>query len=793
MAEQSRGQSTKKLIGAGPFLGVVTNHLDPTYMGAIEVLLLKGTTGDASEQGQTVIVQYLSPFYGVTSVNAEGNDSSSFDSVQKSYGMWMVPPDIGVTVMCIFVDGDINSGFWIGCVQDRFQNHMIPGIAASKFVEMTPAQEQIYQTRYLPVAEFHKRSKSLEIGSPDTFTKPIHPFADRLLSQGLLLDTIRGVTSSSARREVPSRVFGISTPGPEDLNTKNTLPVYNANIKVSRLGGSQFVMDDGDKEGQNELIRIRTRTGHQILLHNSADLIYIGNSKGSAWIELTSNGKIDVYAEDSISLRTEQDFNLRADRDVNIEAGRSLNLNAFGGMELNCVDRFYLMCKHDAKINIDGNTNWTTGASMKLKSELDSNWFVGTDLFVQTGKTTNFTSGDTTFITSKNNWDLVVKNDTLITTSGNVGINTIKNNNFTSGLDTNIYSASNSNFTTLNNTNIKSAGQHIEKASQIHMNGPTPTTAAQAATAKSATLPAIPLQPVKLEIFALPNRNKNMGWSNGKFYRTGNISSICVRSPTHEPWDQHENINPSQFTPDKTSRVISIPTDGPYVTGNAQTDIGFPTNTTPPNVPASKNASSNEAYLQAVLVNSGITDPIKLAAIMAQCKVESDLFKTTREYASGNEYENRKDLGNNQPGDGARYKGRGFIQLTGRSVYAAMTKYFNAGVDFTANPELVEGLEWAAKSVLYFFNVFKPKGFKNRTMTQPYQDTTAFWDDYLSVSALVNGGTNGLARRQQYYAEYKQKFTTQGITPAGTVGTGTGGVLTDSYGNPVRSGQGGDT
>ena len=72
-------------------------------------------------------------------------------------------------------------------------------------------------------------------------------------------------------------------------------------------------------------IRLRTRTGHQILMHNTEDLIYVGNAKGTAWIELSSNGKIDIYARDSISVHTENDLNFTADRDINFQAGREFN------------------------------------------------------------------------------------------------------------------------------------------------------------------------------------------------------------------------------------------------------------------------------------------------------------------------------------------------------------------------------------------------------------------------------------------------------------------------------------
>ena len=724
--------SDESYISPGPYLAKVVNHLDPTYMGGLEVTIIKAIPGLSETQSSNVIVKYCSPFFGQTSSKFEGNNSADFNDVQKSYGFWMVPPDIGATVMVMFIEGDINQGYWFGCVPDTYQNQMTPGIAASQFSAVSPADEAKYGTKLLPVAEYHKKSRGMEIPTPDTFTKAIHPFADRLLQQGLLLDTIRGVTSSSARREVPSMVFGISTPGPVD--TSVNAPRKNIGFKgsdqvripVSRLGGTQFVMDDGDKDGQNELVRIRTRTGHQILLHNSSDLIYISNSKGSAWVELTSNGKIDIYAEDSISVHTEQDFNFRADRDVNIEAGRNVNISAAGGMELNSVDRFYLVCDGNGKILVGGDLNVAVGSDLRQEAGGNASFVGSSNVFIATGGTMNQTaSGD---------WK--------------VGAGT---------------------------SNITS-GEHRETAGRIEMNGPPALIPGDR--------PAIEV-PQKLVRFTLPNRSARAGWSNGNFYRSGSISSIMQRVPTHEPWDQHENINPSQFSAANTDVQVNEPVD---TKGGATSGTGaVPVNKNPIAVPSSRSGSANEQYLQSVLIQAGITDPIKLAQFMGQCKHESGYFQYLEEIASGAAYEGRSDLGNTQSGDGVKFKGRGFIQCTGRVNYQSMTKYFN--VDFVNNPTKLADLEWAAKSVLWFFNVARKPGFKNRTMTQPYSDTTAFWEDTLSVSAMVNGGKNGLQERIKFFNEYKEKFTTQGIAPQGTVGTGSGGSLVDSSGAPVRSGQ----
>jgi hypothetical protein len=343
---------------AGPFLARVISHQDSSFMGTLQVELLR-PVGNNAGSSELRTVSYLSPFYGTTSARYLGQDPNDYNQTQKSYGMWMVPPDVGTTVMVIFIQGDVKRGFWIGCVPDENMNFMVPGIAAT---------EQVVEGgNRAPVAEYNKKLNN-STADPTTYTKPRHPFYDKLVTQGLDQDDTRGITTSSSRREAPSMVFGISTPGPVDKRpgaTKGPMGQADSQIPnafVSRLGGATFVMDDGDSAflrktdaskgppeyaaieqnetggdvtiPHNELVRIRTRTGHQILLHNSEDLIYIGNAKGTTWIELTSNGKIDIYAKDSVSVHSENDINFTADRDINFTAKRNFNLNSAGANNL---------------------------------------------------------------------------------------------------------------------------------------------------------------------------------------------------------------------------------------------------------------------------------------------------------------------------------------------------------------------------------------------------------------------------------------------------------------------------
>ena len=738
-----------KLPSPGPYIAEITNHLDPTYMGSLEVALIKGVVNNINNQSETYIVRYLSPFYGVTSLRFEGTNSGDFNDVQKSYGMWMVPPDVGSRIMVIFIDGDPNQGYWFGCVQDMYQNHMVPGIAASKQTVLTKEQERKYGTDVLPVAEFNKQTQGLENPNPNKIGKPVHPFADRLLAQGLLLDSTRGVTSSGARREVPSQVFGISTPGPLDTSpgAKRGQVGYEEkrSVPVSRLGGSTFVMDDGDVNGQNELVRIRTRTGHQILLHNSQDLIYIANSKGTAWLELTSNGKIDIYARDSVSIHTEQDFNFRADRDINLEAGRNVNIRALGNMETNVAGHYFLIVEDNAKIAIRKDKEETVGEDCKLS--------VGQDMH------------------------LLATNNTMLSTGKQF--------------------------------NIAAGGQLRETASAVHMNGPA------AASAEAATLPP------QLSTYTLPNRAPNAGWASGNFFKAPDIKSIMQRVPTHEPWDQHENVNPAKFSPPATdqnlqSRASSGVADNPAV--GIQTPANTPSvvpGTCDPKFAKDINSSTAQAGIAAIkkaCKDLDLTSPYAVASLLGIAGGESrwkvvtenfnyqaarllqvfpSVFKGNQELAqkyAGNPNNSLpeflygyttakgKGLGNILPGDGGKFIGRGYIQITGRANYSRYSQQMfdkgrvNSATAFIDNPELLNDPKIAAEvGVLYMLDRVK------LGQTDPGYFESAY--------KAVGLGTPDIYQTKKGFYECFYAQLSSGI-----VGTGTGGILTDSQGNPVRTG-----
>ena len=134
-----------------------------------------------------------------------------------------------------------------------------------------------------------------------------------------------------------------------------------------------------------------------------------------------------------------------------------------------------------------------------------------------------------------------------------------------------------------------------------------------------------------------------------------------------------------------------------------------------------------------------ITTKLRLAHFLSQCAHESGNFKWVVEFASGSAYEGRKDLGNTHPGDGVRFKGRGYIQLTGRANYSKFSEF--CGEDCVANPDLVS-TKYPMMSAAYFFD-------KNGLWKVCDGGSTE--NDVKAVTKRVNGGYNGLADRQNWF------------------------------------------
>jgi len=151
-------------------------------------------------------------------------------------------------------------------------------------------------------------------------------------------------------------------------------------------------------------------------------------------------------------------------------------------------------------------------------------------------------------------------------------------------------------------------------------------------------------------------------------------------------------------------------------------------------------------YLNQAMQQAGINTPARQAAFLAQLGHESGSFQYMQELASGKAYEGRKDLGNTQPGDGVKYKGRGPIQITGRANYAAAGKAL--GIDLINHPELAATPQVGFQTAAWYWNSHNLNQYAD-------QNTQAGFD---KITKIINGGYNGKADRDSRWNTAKQQL-----------------------------------
>lgn len=389
-------------------IGIVKDNLSPNRDGRVRVWV-PDFGGDQNDENNWKKVSYASPYFGST-YQPNKDQNNHFTSASHTYGMWMPPPDIGTWLLCTFINGNPNRGYWFACINPNASGHMVPAIGASSDVDTSFVSDNIKSSvvndpnrpQFLPVAEFNDNIGSNINGTMYANKKPIHEIqANILFLQGLDGDKARGAISSSSQRESPSNVFGISTPGRPLTKDPADDPDYASKVASGKIpsdqyhiptrkGGHTFVMDDGDVKGVDQLIRLRTADGHQILMNDDQSFIYISHKNGTNWIELDDTG-IKIYTKGDFSVRSEGTINLHADKDINMQALGSITMDSsdvttitsatikIGGAETTTL--------YGAKNNIgggqiivssDGKLNVSSGGPMKIDgSTIDINGGAG--------------------------------------------------------------------------------------------------------------------------------------------------------------------------------------------------------------------------------------------------------------------------------------------------------------------------------------------------------------------------------------------------------------------------------
>lgn len=384
----------------GIYKGIVKKIDTATRAGRLYVYIVGFGGNDPNNPANWTIVNYASPFMGTTSgptylSGATAAQVNNYSYTRQTYGMFMTPPDIGNQVLCCFPSGESKEGYWFACVVPNLSKHMIPAggaVAWDKIEDLSKPADLLPflkpGTPY-PVGEFNENDPNAFKAAWSTQNKyPLNPYlTSQLIKQGLDQDPSRGAISSSMQRDTISSVFGVNTPGrPVPQQDPKNIPniadliatgQYNQATVTNRVDGHSFVMDDGDLGGNNNLVRLKTAAGHQLLMNDTDGFIYIANSTGTAWVELTKEGDILVYGANDLALRTSGNIMMHSDRNIMLNARGVIDMYAAvvraeteQAILLNSKNAIAAEAESGIQLKSDGGLGIDAATSMSIKSGL---------------------------------------------------------------------------------------------------------------------------------------------------------------------------------------------------------------------------------------------------------------------------------------------------------------------------------------------------------------------------------------------------------------------------------------
>lgn len=402
-------------------IGTVVDTNDPQQMGRLRVVCPQwGDTWGAVVEDLPWAV-YISPFGGITQVGTRGPGIQESEG-SIAYGVWAIPK-VGAQVAVMCVDGNPATRMWFGCLYDQFTPHTMPhgrymyddhpalekqGTMAAPYGPYTSSEklihplaenlQQSFGNKAEPNFEYRSRGADYQVSRVDieqlnqTYSqaqddKDVH-HGDWISTQGYQASrTDPFAPSSITDKSYDSLAFAVTTPG-----------------------FHSFSMDDRQ---ENCRVRLRTTSGHQILLDDTNERIYISTSQGNNWIEMDRDGNIDVHTSNKLNIHGTKEVNITSDETIRLFGKKGVHIQSGAEISLTAVADFNLRAVN-ARLHASDSGYFQTGSTLNLKA--------GSDVNVDAGSSANVKSGGDTNVQSGGNLGLGAGGDAALAGS-NVGIN----------------------------------------------------------------------------------------------------------------------------------------------------------------------------------------------------------------------------------------------------------------------------------------------------------------------------------------------------------------------------------
>ena len=312
--------------------GIVLETSDPQQMGRVKVWCpaIDGDLRYVNIENLPWAI-YLSPLAGQTR-DYPGGSSGAPTAGLASYGFWAIPK-LGAQVIIALLYGDTNRRFYLGSYFGDHGNRSLP------------------QGRNRP--DLAKGPLS------DTFD-PIEPATTNLNAQfGGNLDVSEAKTRGAYERQAG-----------QDKDVKDGTEGYQKGVVESGLDSQMYCLTTPGRHAiifqdnpTTSRVRLKTAEGHQVILDDANERIYVSTAAGNSWIEMDKDGHVHLYGAASVSVSAGEDMNFSANGKINFSAGGDVNIAAGGALKGTACDGLHLMGQ---TVNIEASATFDILAAAKL-------------------------------------------------------------------------------------------------------------------------------------------------------------------------------------------------------------------------------------------------------------------------------------------------------------------------------------------------------------------------------------------------------------------------------------------
>lgn len=339
---------------------------------------------------------------------------------QVSYG-WAGVPKVGAEVIIAIIDGDPSSRVWLGCVTQRGSTSALPhgryvsdggypeGPVTTDGEPINPLYKSLEQSFSGP---YGAKKESFEwFSRACDYSAGAHVGESKLDKQPTDDSVNKTIVEGDGNKIEYTQGYGKDRVGqqPEVVNDPNKSSdpqVYG----LTTPGQHALSFDD---RAENCRIRLRTTTGHQVLLDDTNERIYISTTKGNNWVEMDSCGNVDLFSSMRVSLHAAKDVNITAGesirmsaKDFHLRTSNETRIFSHKDIHIRTNDNLRVNVTKDAKIEVHQNLDLTVTRDVKFKFDAKFDTLVASDIKLTSQKAIHTKANDTIYQTAGKNFEV---------------------------------------------------------------------------------------------------------------------------------------------------------------------------------------------------------------------------------------------------------------------------------------------------------------------------------------------------------------------------------------------------